>query len=207
MRAIFKTFMLLVSVLLLIGVSAALYVVQSGVSARGEPGAVETTIARGVRTVAIARRARSLLNPVERTPGVVAAGRAHFADHCAVCHANDGSGHTEMGQGMWPKPPDLRLPLTQNLSDGELFYIIEQGIRYTGMPGFGTGTKEGEEDSWRLVHFIRHLPGVSESELEEMEALNPRPPEEIRQEIEAERFLEGHDPTPAPPGTSDHAHP
>lgn len=207
MRAILKTFLLLVSVLLLFGIGAALYVVQSGVSARGQPGAVETAIARGVRTVAIARRARSLLNPVERTPDVVAAGRAHFADHCAVCHANDGSGHTEIGQGMWPKPPDLRLPLTQNLSDGELFYIIEQGIRYTGMPGFGAGTTEGEGDSWRLVHFIRHLPGLSESELEAMEGLNPRPPEEIRQEIEAERFLEGHDPTPAPPGTSDQAHP
>ena len=206
MRAIVKTALLLVSVLLLVGIGAALYVVETGLSARGEPGAWEATIARGVRTVAIARRARRLMNPVERTPEVIAAGRTHFADHCAVCHANDGTGQTDMGQGLWPKPPDLRLPETQDLSDGELFYIIEHGIRYTGMPGFGTGSEEGAADSWRLVHFIRHLPGLSDVELDEMEALNPRPPEEIRQEIEAERFLEGRDPAPAG-ASDDHAHP
>jgi len=104
---------------------------------------------------------------VERSPEVIADGRAHFADHCAVCHANDGSGKTEMGQGMWPKAPDMRLAATQNLTDGELFWIIENGIRFTGMPGWSTGTTEGETSSWNLVHFIRHLPDISEAELAE----------------------------------------
>ena len=83
------------------------------------------------------------------------------------------------------------------LSDAELFYIIENGVRLTGMPGWGTGTKEGEESTWHLVHFIRRLPQITQAEIEQMEALNPRPPEEIRQEIEAERFLRGEDPAPA----------
>ena len=205
MNAVFKALLLLVGVLMLTGVGAVLYVVQTGMSAREEPGAVETAIARGIRTLVITHLAKNLHNQVKQTTEVVAAGRAHFADHCAVCHANDGSGKTEMGQGLWPKPPDFRLQETQNLSDGELFYIIEHGIRYTGMPGFGTGTKEGEEASWQLVHFIRHLPDLSESELENMEALNPRPPDEIRQEIAAERFLEGHDPPPAT--SAAHGHP
>ena len=106
-----------------------------------------------------------------------------------------------MGDGLWPKPPDMRLAETQSLSDGELFYIIEQGIRFTGMPGWATGAREGEESSWHLVHFIRHLPDLSESELKEMEALNPRSPAEIRREIEEQRFLAGDDPEPAGPET------
>jgi mono/diheme cytochrome c family protein len=114
---------------------------------------------------------------------------AHFADHCASCHANDGSGNTEMGRGLFPKAPDMRLAATQQLSDGELFYVIERGIRFTGMPGWGNGTTAGEESSWRLVHFIRHLPALSAAEVDAMKARNPRSPDDIRYEIEEERFL------------------
>lgn len=206
MRAVFKAFLLLVGVVLVIGAGVAFYVVRTGVSARGQPGAIETFIARNVRTVAIARRARALRNPVERTPEVVADGRAHFADHCAVCHANNGSGETSIGEGLWPKPPDMRREETQNLSDGELFYIIEQGIRFTGMPGWATGTPEGEEASWQLVHFIRRLPNISEPELEEMETLNPKSPAEIRQQLKEEEFLRGGEAKPAVPATP-HTHP
>ena len=73
------------------------------------------------------------------TEEAIAEGRAHFADHCASCHANDGSGDTEMGRGLYPRAPDMRLAATQNLEDHELFYIIENGIRLTGMPAWGTG--------------------------------------------------------------------
>ena len=141
---------------------------NTGVSAREQPGRLETFLAGNVRNLAVSRRARNLRNAVERTPEIVAAGRAHFADHCASCHANDGSGQTAMGQGLFPSRPHMRLARTQDLSDGELFYIIENGIRFTGMPGWGTGEASGEAASWHLVHFIRHLPQLSESELEEM---------------------------------------
>ena len=92
-------------------------------------------------------------------------------------------GGTEFkSQNWWPQPPDLRKQETQKLSDGELFYIIEHGIRFSVMPGFGSGTGEGEEQSWHLVHFIRHLPDISEPELAEMAALNPKPAEQRRQQ-------------------------
>ena len=70
------------------------------------------------------------------TPEVIAAGMAHYADHCAACHANDGSAETQIGLGMYPRPPDMRQPATQTLTDGELFYIIENGVRLTGMPAW-----------------------------------------------------------------------
>jgi mono/diheme cytochrome c family protein len=134
---------------------------------------------------------------------VLVEARAHYADHCAVCHANNGSGNTEMGRGLFPRAPDMRLASTQNLSDGELFWIIENGIRFTGMPGWSTGTNHGVEDSWKLVHFIRHLPTLTAEEISEMEGMNPRSPEEIRQELEEKRFLEGGD---VPPVVPEHKH-
>jgi mono/diheme cytochrome c family protein len=169
-----------------------LYVRSTGLVARADPGPIETRIARGVRSLAVPPDVRDRPNPLPADPGFADA-RAHYADHCAVCHASDGSGQTEMGQGMWPKAPDMRLPATQDLSDGELFWIIENGIRFTGMPGWGTGTPDGEAASWHLVHFIRHLPQLSEGELELMETLIPRSEADIRQEIAEERFLQGLD--------------
>lgn len=191
------TFVLAVTVTLAVLAAGGLwYVRTTGLRARGEASALEAGAARGVRAWAIPADARSRSNPAARSDEVLALGRSHFADHCAGCHANDGSGETEMGRNLFPKSPDMRQPATQNLTDGELFWIIENGIRFTGMPGWSTGTPEGEEASWHLVHFIRHLPDLTAAEVEVMEGMNPRPPAEIRQEIEAERFLRGDDPAP-----------
>jgi hypothetical protein len=73
----------------------------------------------------------------------------------------------------------MRKYATQNLSDGELFYIIQNGIRLTGMPAWG-GSDHDAEDSWKLVRFIRHLPDLTIEERKQMEKLNPRSPEEQR---------------------------
>ena len=94
-----------------------------------------------------------------------------------------------MGRGLYPKAPDMRLAGTQDLTDGELFWYIEQGIRFTGMPAWGTGTQSGGTATWQLVRFIRHLPKLTEAEREAMASMNPRSPEEVRLEIEEERFL------------------
>jgi mono/diheme cytochrome c family protein len=185
---------------------ALIYLMNTGLSARPAPGATETAVARAIRGIVTSQQARSLQNPIARTPDAVAAGLAHFADHCASCHANDGSGNTAIGRGLFPRPPDMRSPETQQLSDGELFYIIEHGVRFTGMPAFGSDDGSSAEGSWQLVHFIRHLPALTAAEIEEMEGLNPAPPEEIRQQIEAERFLQGDSvpPPPAPPAAPHH---
>jgi mono/diheme cytochrome c family protein len=206
MRPVLKAFLLLLGLAAVMGGIGLWYFVSSGVSAKEQPGRVEEFLARGVRNMAIARRAQSLTNPVEYSGEVIADGRAHFADHCAICHANDGTGNTAIGRGMWPKAPDMRLPQTQELSDGELFWIIENGIRFTGMPAWSTGTQEGETASWHLVHFIRRLPKLTPEELEEMESLNPQPPAEIRRQIAEEEFLKGGGDRPAPKPVAPHKH-
>jgi mono/diheme cytochrome c family protein len=169
--------------------AAMAYVRATGLKSRSAPGPVETSIAMAARRFAIPGTARERRSPVASTAQTLADGMAHFADHCASCHANDGSGHTEMGQGVYPRARDMRLAPTQHLSDGELFYVIENGIRFTGMPAWGTGTKAGEESTWHLVQFIRHLPQLTESEIETMKQSNPRSPEDVRKEIDEERFL------------------
>lgn len=206
MGSVLKAFLLLLGLAVVTGAAGFWYFVNIGVSAREQPGRVEAFLARRVRNMAIAGRARSVTNPVEYSGEIIAQGRAHFADHCAICHANDGSGDTEIGRGLWPKAPDMRLPQTQNLSDGELFWIIENGIRFTGMPGWSTGTKEGETASWHLVHFIRRLPKLTPEEVEEMESLNPKSPAEIRQQIEEEEFLKGGADQPPPKPAAPHKH-
>jgi mono/diheme cytochrome c family protein len=205
MKALLK---LLVVTLALVGAATLVvgaWFMRGGIGSKAQPGPIETTVARRLRAFAIPASARKTANPVPLTPEGLEAGMAHFADHCASCHANDGSADTEMGRGLYPKVPDMRKEATQSLSDGELFYIIENGVRLTGMPAWGTGTPEGADASWKLVHFIRHLPKLTDAELETMKTLNPKSPDEWREEEEARKFLEGGG-EPAAPTRPSHKH-
>ena len=192
-----KRVLLILLALAVAGVLVAMIVivpmVRSGLSTHDEPTRVEATLARMVRHWAVPSELRDAKNPVPLTPAVLADGRAHFADHCAVCHGNDGKGTSGMGKQMYPRTPDMTAAATQSLSDGELFAIIENGVRLTGMPGFGSGTAESAAGSWALVHFIRHLPKLTPAELAEMEKLNPKSPAEWQQMQEEDAFLKGAD--------------
>jgi mono/diheme cytochrome c family protein len=167
---------------------------RRGFSALDEPSMFEAIVARTMRRWAVPSDLRDARNPVPLTPAVLADGRAHFADHCAGCHGNDGKGGG-MGRQMYPRTPDMTLETTQSMSDGEIFSIIENGIRLTGMPGFGSGTAESAYGSWSLVHFIRHLPKLTAEEIAEMERFNPKSPAEWQQMQEEEAFLSGTPPT------------
>jgi len=174
-----------------------------GVSSTPAPGAIETAISRTARHYLVPSALRARTNPVPSTAESLAEGKAHWADHCAGCHGNDGSGDTPMGRGLYPKAPDMRLAATQDLSDGELFALIEHGVKLTGMPAWTTGTPEGEQATWRLVRFIRQLPALTDEDLIEMEDLNPRGRAEWRALEEERRFLSGTldvpDPLPGHP--------
>ena len=170
-----------------------LVLTSGGLSARDEPPGLERWFARRVRSTAVPAGAHLRGNPVSDSPEVQAAARAHWADHCAFCHANDGSGTTPMGRGTYPRAPDMRLAPTQHMTDGELFYIIQNGIRFSGMPAWGSGSGQDEQDSWKLVRFIRHLPVLTVEEKKEMEGLNPKGPDEWKEEQEEEKFLKGED--------------
>src|SRR6188474_985598 len=178
--------------LLVLVVAGGMLVIQGrGVSARPEPSGIEKRVALFMRGWLTPSTYKGLPNPVSDTEEHFIAAREHFADHCATCHGNDGSGNTEVGRSLYPKAPDMRLPRTQNLSDGEIFYFIENGIRLTGMPGWSTGTPEGERSSWQLVHFIRRLPKLTPEDLAIMETFNPTSRAQIEEAKKIDDFLNG----------------
>lgn len=197
----FRWFLLgALSVCVVVLVVGVIYLSQAhGFSAGAAPSAIETWVAQQARWAAMPVDARQRKNLVQNSPEVLAEARAHWADHCAGCHANDGSGDTPMGKHTYPPAPDMRLPATQELTDGELFYIIQNGIRLSGMPAWASGSEHDDEDSWKLVHFIRHLPQLSAEEKAEMKKLNPKSPEDLREEQEEEQFLKGDDSHEATP--------
>jgi mono/diheme cytochrome c family protein len=206
MKRALKALLVLVIVAAVGGIAIACSILNHGISAKTTPTWMEEKIAGTMRHLAIPRAERARANPVAAAAESINAGLEHFADHCAICHANDGAGDTEIGRNLYPKPPDMRAAATQALSDGELFYIIENGVRLTGMPAWSTGTAEGERESWRLVHFIRHLPKLSQEELARMKELNPKSPAEFQEEERINKFLEGEDAAPSPSSPS-HRHP
>jgi mono/diheme cytochrome c family protein len=182
-----------------IGAAFLMNTLSYGFSAHDEPTAVEALMAKTMRRYAVPASLRDRKNPVPLSPEVLSEARAHFADHCASCHGNDGRGKTSMGPKFYPKVPDMTLPDTQDQTDGEIFATIENGIRLTGMPAWGNGTAESAYGSWTLVHLIRHLPKITPEELAEMEKLNPKSPAEFAAGQAEEDFLSGGEPSSAAP--------
>lgn len=184
-----------------LGTTMVITMVRNGFSSLDEPSAMEAFMATTMRRMAVPSDLKAAKNPLPLTPELLAEGRAHFADHCAGCHGNDGKGQTSMGPKFYPKVPDMTKEATQSQSDGALFATIENGIRLTGMPAFGNGTAESAYGSWGLVHFIRHLPKITPAEIATMETLNPKSPEECMEAA----FLAGNDEGAAAPATSTHS--
>ena len=175
-------------------------VFRSGLSARVKPSGWEIWAATRLRSFAMPTEQKMQNNPFSATESLLKEAREHFADHCASCHANDGSGSTALGRGLSPQAPDMRLPATQSKSDGELYSIIHNGIRFSGMPAWGADGKD--DDSWKLVLFVRHLPQLSADEIQDMEKYNPKSDSERTEEQEEEDFLSGK-----PDATSGTRHP
>lgn len=157
----------------LIAVAGAGYlgvaIARHGFSAREKPSRFEEFLARHARKIATPAGAKQLPNPYPASPEGLVAARAHWVDHCATCHGLDGSGNTTLGRNLYPRAPDMREAYVQNLSDGELYYIITNGVRFTGMPAWGG--EHTPEETWQLVSFIRQLPHLTPDELKLMEDL------------------------------------
>lgn len=130
------------------------FLASEGLSARKKPSDFEYAIANRALGISIPGNAKSLKNPIQSTPDNLVEAKKHYMEHCAVCHGENGSGKTETAGGMSPEVPDLRADHIQNLTDGELFYIIKNGVRFTGMPAWDMP----DDHHWKLVALIRQLP-------------------------------------------------
>ncbi|HKS73235.1 MAG TPA: cytochrome c3 family protein, partial [Terriglobales bacterium] len=159
-----KSFLIAVAMLVLIGAIFCLFFISRGFRANSVPGRVESRVARSLRDFAIPGSERRRKNPLEASSDVLAQGRESFVAQCAACHGVDGSARTQIGVNLYPRAPDLRSAATQSLSDGEMHYIIENGVQLTGMPAWGNPHAEASGDSWKLVLFIRSLSPLTDQE-------------------------------------------
>ncbi len=151
-------------------VCVVLWLLNGGISARRPPSATETWVVDRLRSVAMPRAARTKQDPDALGVYALKMGLEQYGDRCAGCHGIDGSGQSDVGQGLSPRVPDLRSATTQALTDGEMFEIIDDGVRYTGMPALD----REERETWALVHFVKHLPDLTKAELDQLRTLNPK---------------------------------
>jgi mono/diheme cytochrome c family protein len=157
----------LITIAVLLAIVAVVFYSQvraGGLAADTEPGQTERLIASRLVRLAIPADAKQQQNPLGADKTVWRSAADHYGDHCAACHGNDGRGDTDLGRNMYPGVPSFADDNVQRLSDGELFYIIQNGVRWTGMPAWKD--EHTAEDSWRLVSFIRAIPTLTASDLE-----------------------------------------
>ncbi len=132
---------------------------HANISALPKPGGFETSIAVPLRNWLIRRAASGPIPPAPpATPEFISQGANTFGMACATCHGQDGRHPTAIGSGLYPRAADLASPEVQQLSNRELFWVIKNGIRMTGMPGFGRTLTNNE--IWQLVDFVRSLPNL-----------------------------------------------
>jgi predicted CXXCH cytochrome family protein len=160
-----KSFLLALLMVAVIGAIVAVVLIRRGFRATAEPSRFETVVARTVRNLAIPSRARNEKNPLQFTSKNLQEGREDFLARCSSCHGHDGSGLTPVGQSLNPRVPDLRSSQSKNLTDGEIHYIIENGVQLTGMPAWENPHKVPDEAGWKLVLFIRSLRPLNREEL------------------------------------------
>jgi mono/diheme cytochrome c family protein len=150
--------------LALVAATAAFVVARrGGLAASAEPGRLERLVAGRLVRLAIPADADGQQSPLGGQAEVWRQAREHYLDHCAVCHGRDAKGRTGMGANMYPKVPDLTSAQVQRRSDGALFYIIQNGIRWTGMPAWKE--EHSPEETWQLVALIRKAPTLTEADM------------------------------------------
>ena len=126
-----------------------------------EPGPTETRLANLSKRYFFYRASRHGVPPrPQDTKASIERGSSHYGLDCGVCHADDGRAQRPPGQWMYPRASDLTSKQVQSYSDQELFWIIQNGIRFTGMPAFAD--VETPDHVWDLVNYVRTLPGDSQ---------------------------------------------
>jgi len=182
------------------------------VSAKEGSGKFERRVAAFTLARSVARRAPKEKNPFAGSPEALKLGLAHYKENCVTCHGAPGVEESEAGMGLNPTAPDLTLPAIQNMSDGELYWVVANGIRMTGMPAFSLTHKK--EEIWHLVTFVRHLPQISADEQKVLKAGSEEEEHHHEEEtspaspVEKPKAAGAAAPTPHshPPGAKSHSH-
>lgn len=141
------------------GAALSVVLALAGCSAAKKPSRWEARLANMMKDIAIPIQAQNMKDPLPATANVIEQGRTGYSADCALCHGPDGHAETTLGRAMYPPAMDLTSPHVQHWSDGDLFWIIQNGIRLTGMPGWKGNLSEG--DTWKIIRFVQALPQLS----------------------------------------------
>ena len=125
-------------------------------TANKKPSSFENTLANMAKDVVIPIEAHNIKNPVPASDEAIKAGQQIYLQSCALCHGTDGHGYTNLGRDMYPPAMDLTSPHVQHWADSDLFWIVQNGIRLTGMPSWKSSISA--TDTWKLAQFIHALP-------------------------------------------------
>jgi len=133
---------------------------QFTLSALPEPGRAEMVLATKAKHFLVGRGSRGGIptQPLDRM-AATKEGERLFGMECAACHGLSGRNPTDAGRWMFPRAADLTSQDSQSYSDQEIFWVVKNGIRWSGMPAFGS--VEPDEHIWDLVFYVRTLPKAS----------------------------------------------
>ena len=150
-----RRFVVIASLVVLLLVVVGVGVSRFSLSALDEPGRAETYLATKAQHMLVARDSRGVPPEPASTTASIAAGEKLYGAECAMCHGLNGRTPTDAGRWMYPRAADLTSEQAQQYSDRELFWIVKNGIRLSGMPAFGK--VETDEHIWQLVQYGRTL--------------------------------------------------
>jgi cytochrome c len=143
-------------------VTGGLVLWSHGFDSRAEPSSLEESFAMKLHDSSIPERYEKMKNPLATQVDLIEAG-GHYEEHCAACHGDNGKGEPKFEGLMYPRPSNLLSDDTQEMTDGELYFVIKEGIRWSGMPAFGK-PGDNDEHAWKIVAYVRHLPKLTTAE-------------------------------------------
>jgi thiosulfate dehydrogenase len=119
-----------------------------------EPGSLETKLAMPALDASVDRLAPDVKNPIQLTGENLLAGMKIYQANCAGCHGDISHPHSAFGDSFYPRAPQFAED-APDMPENQNFYIIQHGVRLSGMPGWKTSLKESE--MWQVTTFLSHM--------------------------------------------------
>lgn len=155
---------------ILVVIAAPIFFCSTGMfnmNATEKPSDVERILGKMAWEKSLHRRAPQATNPFEQDSSALEPGMGHFKENCLTCHGIPGVEPFEIAKGLNPPAPELKARGLKEWSDGDLFYLVKNGIRMTAMPAFGP--THSDDEIWKIVYFLRHIESLTSEQRNELQ--------------------------------------
>ena len=168
-----KTVLSTLAAALIVIVTAALWIIWSGgfdVATTWQDPPLWAWALTTAREQSIARRSAGIEAPDLVDNAMIERGFRSYRDMCSGCHGTPGGTASALAQGLNPPPPDLS-ESEHSESAQRVFWVLQNGIRMTGMPGWGV--THDDQSLWEIVAFVRTLPGMTAAQYQALDSKLP----------------------------------